>query len=160
MADNDKTQHPEPPRDDGPTAWQRHRRAQLEWMRAVQAAQHDYQRQIAESHVVYQTALHKVTDESWDRRLGNFDAADQAPDTLGQTAEITREFRHGVNEADRAAQEAYGRAWYGLQDALQAAYAKYVVGRRATYIVPRAQLGVSERPGMKDPGFRNSRLIQ
>src|SRR5262249_14056645 len=148
MAANDKTQDPESQREAGPTAWQRHRRAQLEWMRAIQAAQFDYQRQIAEANVVYHTSLHKVTDESWNRRLTALDAATQTPDTVGrQTAEMTREFARGVNEANRVAQEAYGRAWYQLQDALQAAYAEYVAAVGDLYRAGAGGMGIGALAG-------------
>jgi len=144
---NDKTQDPGSATDAGPTAWQRHRRAQMEWMRATQAAQLYYQRQIAEANVVHHTSLHAVTDESWNRRLKALDAGNQAPDTPGQTAEITREFAHGVNEADRVAQEAYGRAWYGLQDALQAANAKYVVATGDLFRAAGGGVGIGAAAG-------------
>jgi hypothetical protein len=147
MAANEKTQDPGSPRDGSSIAWQTHRRAQLEWSRAIQAAQLDYQRQVSEANVVYHTSLHKVTDESWNRRLKALDAANQAPDTLGQTAEITRELAQGVNEADRVAREAYGRAWYGLQDALQAAYAKYVVAAGDLYRAAGGGVGIGAVAG-------------
>jgi hypothetical protein len=113
--------------------WQILRRAQLEWLQAAQTAQGNYQLKLAEASVEYHRAMHRLTQDAWARRMAMFEAAAPAIQEGGEgtaseqnATDVNAAVAQGMHASNRAAAEANTRAWFDFQDAMQAAYVRYV----------------------------------